>query len=89
MSKEVLRRGQVIQALVAGADATMATVSTVLAGAQIGDRVVSVMNITNAVAAANRSASFEGTITVLGQIQQTATDLTAETGLLVTLQRGA
>jgi hypothetical protein len=52
-----------------------------LTGAAVGDRVVGVFNHTDG---AMNTAAFESTITVINQIQQTATDLTSK-ACLVTL----
>lgn len=55
-----------------------------VAGAVVGDKVLSVVDMT-AAPAANVSADFESTISVAGQIQQTSTDLHLSTALIVTV----
>lgn len=75
--------GSLYSAVIAGANASVNPVSTVLAGAVIGDKVVAVVNLTGA---ADVQTSFETAVTVPGHIQQTATDLTAATAVLVILQ---
>ena len=62
-------------ASIAGADASGGTVSTVLAGAVIGDKVRSVIALTGSAAGTDVSADFESTITVTGHIQQTGVNL--------------
>ena len=62
-------------ASIAGADASGGTVSTTLAGAVIGQKVVSVIALTGSAAGTDVSADFEATISVTGHIQQTSTNL--------------
>lgn len=58
--------------------------SVTVAGAVKGDKVVSVIDLT-AAPAVNVTADFESTITVAGHIQQTSTNLSASTALMITL----
>ncbi len=58
-----------------------------LTGTAVGDRVLSVLNVTNAEAATDLSAHFETVITVINQIQQSsANDYSAKT-LIFTVAR--
>lgn len=75
--------GSLYSAIIAGADASGGVVSTVLAGAVIGDKVVACVNLTGAT---DVQTSFETAVTVTGHIQQTTTDLAAATKILVILQ---
>lgn len=75
--------GSLYSAVIAGANAGSAPVSTVLAGAVIGDKVVAVVNLTGA---ADVQADFETAVTVTDHIQQTSANLTAATAILVILQ---
>jgi hypothetical protein len=68
--------------IVAGADASVTPVQTTFAGAVIGNKVVSVIDLNND---ADVSADFEATISVTGKIVQTTTDLSAVTHILVQL----
>jgi hypothetical protein len=55
-----------------------------LTGAAVGDKVTAVINLTDLIDA---SAAFESTITVVNQIQQTATDYSSDK-ILVFLTKG-
>lgn len=83
----IARGGLIVGVVVAGADASMAPAAVAAVGFAIGDRVVAAIQITNAVASADVTASFEATITVVDQIQQAITDLSADTHILVLVQR--
>ncbi len=77
----VLAGNPMLQALAAGHNGAF---SVVLAGAKVGDKVASVIDLT-AAPAVDQTAHFEATITVAGHIQQLNTDLSLSTALLVSI----
>lgn len=67
--------GSLITKVVTGADASSAAQAVTATGLKVGDVVYAVVNITDLTDA---SASFESTITVADQIQQSATNLSTK-----------
>ncbi len=75
-----LNTGSFKVAVVAGADASVTPVQTTLTGAAIGDKVLTVIDLTNG---ADVTADFEATITVTNKIVQATTDLSGATSVMV------
>lgn len=70
-----------------GKNASVSAQACTLTGAKVGDVVMGIVDVSNL--AADASASFESTITVADQIQQSATDLLDHELVVNLLRRGA
>ena len=68
-----------------GADASVEAAAATLTGAYVGDVVVSIVNLTDL---ADASAVFDGVITVEDEIQQSESNLSAKTLLVILIAKG-
>lgn len=68
-----------------GADASLAPAAATLTGAYVDDVIVGIVNLTDG---ASATATFEAAITVEDEIQQSASDLSAKTLLVILIAKG-